>query len=140
MTALSRRNSWSSFFIPGQGGKRQGNQQPAQLRRPPEKQAPPAAIGCLPKHPRILPHRPKETWASTLGFPLDDPRTLSRATKDIPHIHLRHMDTTIDINNGENQVMAHVDVANNYFGQTPGSPEPRPATYACRNAACPRVE
>ena len=38
------------------------------------------------------------------------------------------MDTTIDINNGENQVMAHVDVVNNYFGQTPGTPEPRLAT------------
>lgn len=38
------------------------------------------------------------------------------------------MDTTIDINNGENQVMAHVDVVNNFFGQMPGAPEPRPAT------------
>lgn len=38
------------------------------------------------------------------------------------------MDTTIDINNGENQVMAHVGVANNFFGQIPGAPEPRPAT------------
>lgn len=38
------------------------------------------------------------------------------------------MDTTIDINNGENQVMAHVDVVNNYFGQTPGVPEPKSAT------------
>ena len=38
------------------------------------------------------------------------------------------MDTTIDINNGENQVMVHVDVANNFFGQMPDAPEPRPAT------------
>ena len=38
------------------------------------------------------------------------------------------METTIDINNGENQVMAHVDVVNNYFGQTPGTPEPKSAT------------
>lgn len=38
------------------------------------------------------------------------------------------MDTTIDINNGENQVKAHVGVVNNFFGQTPGAPEPRPAT------------
>lgn len=38
------------------------------------------------------------------------------------------MDTTIDINNGENQVMAHVDVVNNYFGQTPGVPEPKSVT------------
>ena len=43
-------------------------------------------------------------------------------------MHQGRMDTTIDINNGENQVMAHVDVVNNYFGQTPGAPEPRPAT------------
>lgn len=128
MTALSRRNSWSSFSIPGQGGKRQEHQQPAQHRRPPEKQAPPAAIGCLPKHPRILPHRSKETWASILGFPPDEPRILPRAVKDIPPIHLRHMDTTIDINNGENQVKAHVGVVNNFFGQTSGAPEPRPAT------------
>lgn len=38
------------------------------------------------------------------------------------------METTIDINNGENQVMAHVGVVNNYFGQKPGAPEPRTAT------------
>lgn len=38
------------------------------------------------------------------------------------------MDTTIDINNSENQVMAHVDVVNNFFAQMPGAPEPRPAT------------
>lgn len=38
------------------------------------------------------------------------------------------MDTTIDINNGENQVMAHVNVVNNFFGQMPGAPEPRPVT------------
>ena len=43
-------------------------------------------------------------------------------------MHPRHMDTTIDINNGENQVMAHVDVVNNYFGQTPGVPEPKSVT------------
>ena len=119
--------------LPGQSRKRQGHRQPAPLREqrlgdPQEMQALAATIGHLPNNPRVLPLRPKETRAPTLGFPPDDPRTLSRATKDIPPMHQRHMDTTIDINNGENQVMAHVDVVNNYFGQTPGTPEPRLAT------------
>ena len=38
------------------------------------------------------------------------------------------MDTSIDINNGQNQVTGHVGVVNNYFGQTPETSEPKSAS------------